>query len=129
MTVHPDTSPLITPAKIGQLDLLRRLHGEIFITRDVYVEATDAGNDLGDGLEIAASLWIRVSEFTEEPYGAQPLAPRGLGAGEVSTVRSALRLKADLVIMDDRAARRHAESFGLDVIGCIGIWPSDFGVA
>jgi predicted nucleic acid-binding protein len=44
-----------------------------------------------------------------------------LGSGESQTVSLALELKADLVILDDRPARRLAFGLGLPVVGTVGI--------
>jgi predicted nucleic acid-binding protein len=45
----------------------------------------------------------------------------GLGVGEVSAIFLAKELPADLVLLDERRARRFAQEEGLAVAGCIGI--------
>ena len=44
-----------------------------------------------------------------------------LGAGEREVISLAIELHADLVIIDDKAARRAAEWNGLNVIGTLGV--------
>jgi predicted nucleic acid-binding protein len=52
---------------------------------------------------------------------AAAIAKIGLGAGELSSVVLAKELSADLVLIDDRRARRYAREEGLPIIGCVGI--------
>jgi predicted nucleic acid-binding protein len=44
-----------------------------------------------------------------------------LGAGENETLALGLEIKADLVIMDERAGRRLALALGLPVVGTAGV--------
>lgn len=43
------------------------------------------------------------------------------GLGELHTIALAEALRADLAVMDERGARRLAESRGLNVMGCVGL--------
>jgi predicted nucleic acid-binding protein len=49
-----------------------------------------------------------------------------LGMGELATVLLARSLRADLAIIDERAARRLAQTSGLAVMGCVGILETGF---
>ncbi len=51
---------------------------------------------------------------------ADPLDIRGLDLGERCAIGVALDLRAVLLV-DDRAARRHAEALGLNVLGTLGV--------
>jgi len=44
-----------------------------------------------------------------------------LGAGETAVIALALRMKADLTILDDLAARNVAAELGLTVTGTLGV--------
>ena len=44
-----------------------------------------------------------------------------LDPGELEAIKIAEKLKADLVILDDKAARRIALEWGLKIIGILGI--------
>jgi predicted nucleic acid-binding protein len=44
-----------------------------------------------------------------------------LGAGEREAISLGLEIRADLLILDDRPARRVAESLALTIIGTLGI--------
>jgi predicted nucleic acid-binding protein len=50
----------------------------------------------------------------------------GLGAGELSAVLLARETGADVILLDERKARRYAVAQGLPVFGCIGILESLF---
>jgi pentatricopeptide repeat protein len=50
----------------------------------------------------------------------------GLGAGELSAILLAKELDADLVILDDLAARKLAQNEGFKVQGCIAILEACF---
>jgi predicted nucleic acid-binding protein len=52
----------------------------------------------------------------------------GLGIGEVSIVTLGLEVKADVLLMDDRKARRLAQQEGLTVLGCVGVLQDAFGL-
>jgi hypothetical protein len=71
---------------------------------------------LPDAQRIEAALadgWLLTRE-------AHPLDMRGLDLGERCAIGMALDLDAALLV-DDRAARRHAEALGLDVLGTLGV--------
>jgi uncharacterized protein len=44
-----------------------------------------------------------------------------LGAGESESLSLAIELDADLILLDDKAARRLASSIGLPIIGTLGL--------
>jgi len=50
-----------------------------------------------------------------------PPAPATLGAGEVEAIALALQLKADALLMDDRAGRQEERRRGLSVLGTLGV--------
>lgn len=109
--VVADTSPLVAFHQIGQLQLLERLFGEILVPPAVAREA-------------APSLpkppaWIRTVAPTQ-PIGSEILRA-SLGPGESEALSLAMELRADIVILDDRQARRLAAGLGLHVAGTGGI--------
>ena len=48
--------------------------------------------------------------------------------GEVSIIKLAHELKADVLLMDDLKARKHAGEEGLTVLGCMGVLHDAFGL-
>ena len=49
------------------------------------------------------------------------IEPIPLAAGEVEAISLAIEMRADLLLMDDRRARREAESRGIAVIGTLNV--------
>jgi hypothetical protein len=60
VTVLSDSSPLITLAKIGRLDLLPQLYEKVTITPEVYAEVVVSGAGLAGSSQISAAKWIDV---------------------------------------------------------------------
>lgn len=58
MIVVADTSPIINLAAIGQLDLLRRLYGTIWIPDAVYREIVETGAGEPGAVEVREFAWI-----------------------------------------------------------------------
>jgi predicted nucleic acid-binding protein len=61
--------------------------------------------------------WLTVATISTH----EEQAFQGLDAGESAAITLALALKADLMLMDDRAAVAAARARGLAVVGTIGI--------
>src|SRR5205807_3994230 len=69
--------------------------------------------------EVAAADWI-VRRDASNPLAVSVLQAT-LGAGEAACIILAAEIGADLLILDDRAARLHAEGLGLVVSGTVGV--------
>ena len=121
MTVVSDSSPLITLARIGCLDLLPRLYGSVCIPAEVYQEVVIDGAGLPGAAEVSRSEWIEVKSVQNAVHLAAAVVELGLGRGELSAVVLAKELSAGLVLMDEWKARRYAHAQGLQVAGCVGI--------
>ena len=128
MTVISDSSPLITLAKIGRLELLPRLYRTITITPQVYTEIVVNGKGLAASVEIAAAKWIEVKPVRNEDALKIAQQTYGLGIGELSTIFLGKELRAALVLLDDAKARRAAQQEGLAVLGCVGVMEDAFGL-
>lgn len=120
MIVVSDSSPLITLARIECFDLLRELYGRIYISTEVHAEVAVAGAGLPGAFRTAQADWIEVKPVQDAASLASSFTRYRLGAGELSAIALARELSADLVLIDDRRARRHAVDQGLAVIGCVG---------
>jgi uncharacterized protein len=123
-----DSSPLILLAKIGQLDILEQLFGEIFIPTQVLAEVTHGGGGLGGAREVVGAAWVKVLELAApierneavgSGLGGSGLG--GLGLGESQAIALALQMKADLILLDDMRARKAAMRVGLTPIGSVGM--------
>jgi len=121
--VVADSGPLMALGKLGLLDVLGRLYGEVAIPEAVYREVVMRGSEQGrlDSLQVELSL-RRGNLFVakiEKPVAEVENLPLHEGEKEVLTL--ALEKKARLVLMDDMLARNRAKSFGFKVKGTLGV--------
>jgi predicted nucleic acid-binding protein len=109
--VIADASPLIALQQIGQISLIERLFKHILIPTAVVREVSPSLP--------ALPAWIVIHDLTQ-PIGSEILRA-SLGAGESETLALGLEVGADLVIIDERPARKLAIVLGLPVVGTAGI--------
>lgn len=117
MIVVANAGPLIALIKIGQLTLLPRLFGSVFLPLAVYEELVRRGKGR-PGCEIADADWVQRREVEDET--AIHLLKVQLDAGESEAIILAVQLGADL-LMDEGRGRRQAEVLGLRITGTVGI--------
>lgn len=111
-----DSSPLIALARLGLLELLPKLFGNVLVPQMVLNECLVSARHL-DGPPIREALAKGWLSLVDEPAS---LPAWNLGAGETCAIAVA-RVREAGVIMDDQAGRRVAAQLGLDVIGTAGI--------
>lgn len=119
MILVVDTSPLITLARIGSLELLQQLADRIVIPDAVYREGVTQGQGRPGSAEIEQATWI-----VRQPVTDRVLVMRLLdrvGQGEAEAIALAQQIRADAVVLDDATARRLAESEGCRVVGLLGL--------
>ena len=121
MKVVSNASPLITLARIGHLDSLRKLYETVHIPSEVYNEVVIAGAGMPGAASVANVEWLHVTPVQDAEGLAKAIVRTGLGRGEISAIFLAKELAADLTLMDERKGRRLALEEGLSVVGCIGI--------
>jgi predicted nucleic acid-binding protein len=101
---------------LGNADLLPVLFGEVVIPRSVLDELAHPHSPEEVRQWISAPPpWARVLAATNIDR-ALPL-----GAGEREAIALAAELKADLLLADDKKARRFAEERGIRVAGTLGL--------
>jgi predicted nucleic acid-binding protein len=127
VTVLSDSSPLITLAKTGHLDLLPQLYQTVTITPEVYAEVVVSGAGLAGSSQISTANWVHVKPVQKPANLAAAQQRFGLGIGELSIIMLAQELKADVLLIDDMKARNLAREEGLAVLGCVGILHDAFG--
>ena len=115
-----NTTPILILGHIGKLDILRELYGTIYITDAVFREIT-VTNDAPSAALLSSKEWIHVMSI-ENPKDYAMFRAK-LHAGEVETMILAMQKDfcADLVILDDLAARKTAKFLGLTVTGTMGV--------
>ena len=109
-----NSTPILALHAIGRLEILKELYGEILIPDAVRREVTVKDSRTLDGY-----AWIRVAQI--DNLTAKELFTSALHNGEVEVMLLAKERNADIVIMDDRLARRHAKYFKLTVTGTVGV--------
>jgi predicted nucleic acid-binding protein len=115
-----DTSPIRYLVLTGEADLLRKLYARILIPQAVYDELQRLQTpDAVRAWAQAAPAWMEVIPETS-PATASSVSS-SLDSGERAAIALALDLKADLLLMDERAGAREARRLGLTVTGTLGI--------
>ncbi len=118
MKVVVNSSPLIFLTKIGKLDLLNKLFNEIIIPKAVYKEVILDGKP--DKNEIIKNLsWIEVKEVND--MRLVKFLMNFIDYGESEVIAYAIENNINLVVLDDKDARKIAREFDLKVIGTLGI--------
>jgi predicted nucleic acid-binding protein len=113
-----NATPIIALALIDQLDLLHSLYERIVIPSAVQAEIS-AGGAAGIGVrELREATWVDVVSL-QDPSRANLIAD--LAPGEAEVIALAQERRADLVVIDERLARRHAERLGMRLTGTLGI--------
>lgn len=113
-----NSTPLIALAKSGCLELLREMYGRVIIPKAVYMEVSEKDDIVSRTLE-AALDWIEVR--TVDPSMDRRMYRAKLHEGEVEVMLLAQEIGADLVIIDDNAARKTAEYLDLPLTGTLGV--------
>lgn len=107
-TIISDTSCFIILSNIGELELLRKVYGQIITTIEI---ATEFGEMLPEWIEI---------QNAKDKY-SQQLLEMQIDKGESSAIALALENNDCTIILDDYKARKVAEKLGLNITGTIGV--------
>ena len=121
MIIVADTTPLISLMKIGHLDLLEQLFGEVQIPEAVFDEHVYNTNFPEESNLIQESNYIiRVSV---KDTSAVDLLRRssGLDAGESEAIILSDSIGASLLLMDEVKGRQVAKQMGIPLMGTIGL--------
>ena len=119
MIVVSDTSPVLNLARIGRLELLPLLYGEVLIPSAVFQELTTSKWDLPPAIDLAALPWLIVATARNQNR-VQELR-EDLDPGEAEAIVLAIERRADLLLVDERRGRRTATAAGLTVTGLLGV--------
>jgi predicted nucleic acid-binding protein len=119
MIVVADTTPFSELAKIGQMNLLSDVFGQIIIPQEVYNEITSGKHPAAIALPLAS--WVEVRSVTDSQKVANLQTATNLDLGESAAIILAEELGADYLLIDEIAARRIAKSRSLPIIGLVGM--------
>jgi uncharacterized protein len=117
MIVVSDTSPILSLALIGRLELLRDLYAIVLIPDAVRSEISATGQS--GAREVAQVDWI-ITRPTERDVVLKLLL-REVDRGEAEAIALALQLKADILLIDERKARHLAAYLELGVAGLLDV--------
>ena len=121
MIVVSDTTPLISLMKIGQLDLVKQLFGEVQIPNAVYEELVSNTRFLDESRQIQKCSFIKRVEVTDVQAVKLLRRSAGLDAGESEAIVLSDSLKASLLLMDEAKGRQVAMQMGIQIMGTIGM--------
>ncbi len=114
--VVSNTTPLITLAGVGLLDLLPALYQAVQIPEAVYAEY-QAGRLRHPGSPDLDTLpWLTVHAAPPDPA-----IPETLDAGEAEAIALARASHAHLILLDERRGRAVATRLGLPVTGSLSV--------
>lgn len=116
MIVLSDTSPINYLVLIGQVDVLPQLFGEVVVPPAAHAELQHPNTPgIVRSWAVALPAWLTV----RSPLLVDPQIR--LGKGEAEAISLAIEMKATLLLVDDRRARREAETRGLTVAGTVNV--------
>lgn len=103
-----DTSCLVLLEKIGEIDILKKLFGQVLTTPEVASE-----------FQLPLPNWIVVEEAKDKNY--QTIIEATVDRGEASAIALAIEKENCLLILDDLKARNFAQQLGITITGTFGV--------
>ena len=113
-----DSTPIISLALMGKLDLLRHLYCQVVVPPAVQREVLAGGPGAVGHAELQQATSLQVVPL-QNVRRADMLSD--LDRGEAEVIALAQESNADLAIIDERLARRHAKRLGLILTGTLGV--------
>jgi uncharacterized protein len=117
LKVISNTTSLIALLKIGRLEFLRQLYGEIIIPNAV-LEEINKGKNKPYYTDFGSLDWIKVMAVQDKKALLYFI---DLDAGEAEVIVLANEIEADVVIIDETLGRRYASNADLKVTGTMGV--------
>jgi predicted nucleic acid-binding protein len=120
-----NSGPLMALAKLGLLDLLPRLYGQVSLPTAVFIEVVVRGRERGypDAFLVQMAIQqgkLKVLEVNDDDLPSD-IRDLPLDAGEKQALYLAHRTEADLALFDDEKVREEAKARGLRVRGTLGV--------
>ena len=114
MILIADSSALVALSIVNKLDILEKLFGEVYVPRAVYDEVRKENK--AESHKLASYCKDRVLDIQSNANFNITL-----GRGESEAIVLYTEQNADFLLCDDKKAKKFAQSFGLKVIGSLGI--------
>ena len=110
-----DTGPIVALSMIDRIDILRHLFELVAVPEAVHKEILEGGATNAGLASYRKVKWIKVMTLSNP---VDPLLRTSLDAGEAAVIGLAGDLSVNLVLVDERKARKIARTiYGLHVIG------------
>lgn len=119
MKVASNASPLIFLAKIEKLDLLNNY--EVMLPQQAYEEINKGAETGKEDAQKIKTLVEKNIIKVEEIAISKEIEQQNLGKGEKAAISLAIKNKINIVLLDERKARRIARFYKLKPKGTIGI--------
>ena len=119
MIVVSNSTILIGLAKIGKLDLLRKIFSKVYIPEEVFKEVAERGKKKPGSQVISKAGWIEIKPINEKTQVNFLMA--FLEKGEAEVLALAKEINADLILLDEEKARKSAVIAGFEVMGLLGL--------
>lgn len=113
-----NSTPMIILSKIGMLEILHKMYGNIIIPQAVFDEVTVKDDSACHIIKTMG--WINVRSIAS--VDDRKMYKAKLHAGEVEVMILAQEIGEDvLTVIDDNAARKTARYLGIKVTGTVGV--------
>ena len=118
--VVSNTTPILSFIKLGRLDILKNVYGEITIPEGVYLELEE-GKTKGKCfyVDLSKEPWIKIVNISQDKTLKRLITY--LDRGEAEAIALSLKLRAELLLIDERFGRKVAEEMGIKYSGTIGV--------
>jgi predicted nucleic acid-binding protein len=129
MKAVANSSVLIALSSIGQLSLLkRRFPDGVLVPEAVWREIVEFGGGRPGAKQVQAADWLQRCKARDQDYVRLLCAE--LDTGEAEAIVLTRQERGDVVLLDEKAARRVAHRLGMDVLGTVGllIWAKRQGL-
>ncbi len=113
LKVISNSTPIIALCAIDQLDILKKMYGEIIVPSAVRDEVNSKENIIKD------NSFFKVIKIKNNE--AKKLFKMSLHPGEVEVLILANEIKSDLCIIDDLLARKYANYLAIKITGTLGV--------
>lgn len=114
-----NAGPLIALSAAGCLDVLEKLYKEVLVPEEVFEEVASSGAGRAGALDVQQASYLK---RCTHPGSVELLLVHELGPGEAAVIALAKAESAEMVILDEKKARRIATHvYGLKVKGSAGV--------
>ncbi len=121
MSVVSNSTPLISLAAIGALDLLEQFYMTIVIPQAVHQEVVVAGAGKTGAQAVANAAWIQVQTVKNTQAVGVLMSVNKLDRGESEAIVLMQEINGSLILLDDQDARRFAQQINFPVMGTVGV--------